>query len=376
MIKLDNLQKVYPDGTHAVKGISLEVQQGELCILLGPSGCGKTTTMKMINRLIPITDGKIYINEDDIYKLNENELRKSIGYAIQEIGLFPHMTVSQNIATVPSLLGWSKQKQRQRAKELLDLVGMDPDEFIDRYPAELSGGQRQRVGVARCLGADPPLLLMDEPFGAIDPITREKLQNEFLKIQEEIQKTIVFVTHDFNEALKMGDKIALMKAGELIQYASPEGLLSQPKNKFVRDFVGADRALKGMRLMRVKEVMWKDPPTVRNNDDAASVRRAMEEKKRDWAVVVDNSGKFLGWVEKSSLEEGKKVSEFMIESTTDASIDTVLNEALSMMFLTAMGNLGIIDSRGNLVGVLTFNSIRRVLGELYSEEEPVKEGAE
>lgn len=244
MIRLDNLTKVYPDETEAVKEVSLEVGKGEFCVLLGPSGCGKTTTMKMINCLTPITAGNIYIDEVDNTKIDENELRRNIGYAIQQIGLFPHMTVGQNIETVPVLKGWPKAKRRQRAEELLELVEMDPGEFIDKYPNELSGGQCQRVGVARALGVDPPILLMDEPFGAIDPITRARLQDEFLKIQQAIKKTIIFVTHDIYEAIKMGDKIALMKEGRLVQYDTPVNLLYRPKNEFVENFVGADRAIK------------------------------------------------------------------------------------------------------------------------------------
>lgn len=244
MIRLDNLTKVYPDETEAVKEVSLEVGKGEFCVLLGPSGCGKTTTMKMINCLTPITAGNIYIDEVDNTKIDENELRRDIGYAIQQIGLFPHMTVGQNIETVPVLKGWPKAKRRQRAEELLELVEMDPGEFIDKYPNELSGGQCQRVGVARALGVDPPILLMDEPFGAIDPITRARLQDEFLKIQQAIKKTIIFVTHDIYEAVKMGDKIALMKEGRLVQYDTPVNLLYRPKNEFVENFVGADRAIK------------------------------------------------------------------------------------------------------------------------------------
>ena len=244
MITLDNVTKVYPDGTEAVKEMSFEVGKGEFCVLLGTSGCGKTTTMKMINRLIPITGGNIYIDGVDNAKMDENELRRNIGYAIQEIGLFPHMTVGQNIETVPVLKGWPKAKRKERAEQLLELVGMAPREFIGKYPSELSGGQCQRVGVARALGADPPVLLMDEPFGAIDPITRAKLQDEFLNIQQEIKKTIIFVTHDIFEAMKMGDKIALMKDGRLVQYDTPANLLYKPKNKFVENFVGADQAIK------------------------------------------------------------------------------------------------------------------------------------
>ncbi len=244
MIKLEKVTKVYPDGTEAVKNVSFEVGQGEFCVLLGTSGCGKTTTMKMINRLIPITGGKIYIDGVDNTQMNENELRRNIGYAIQEIGLFPHMTVGQNIETVPELKGWPKAERMQRTEELLKLVEMDPAEFIDKYPSELSGGQSQRVGVARALGADPPVLLMDEPFGAIDPITRTGLQDEFLKIQREIKKTIIFVTHDIFEAIKMADRIALMNGGQLVQYDTPENLIHKPRNKFVADFVGADKAIK------------------------------------------------------------------------------------------------------------------------------------
>jgi len=244
VIRLDNVTKVYPDGTEAVKEMSFEVGKGEFCVLLGTSGCGKTTTMKMINRLIPITGGNIYIDGVDNAKMDENELRRNIGYAIQEIGLFPHMTVGQNIETVPVLKGWPKAQRKERVEQLLELVGMAPKEFIGKYPSELSGGQRQRVGVARALGADPPVLLMDEPFGAIDPITRTKLQDEFLNIQQEIKKTIIFVTHDIFEAIKIGDKIVLMKDGRLVQYDTPTNLLYRPQNKFVENFFGADQAIK------------------------------------------------------------------------------------------------------------------------------------
>ncbi|MGC9529907.1 MAG: betaine/proline/choline family ABC transporter ATP-binding protein [Candidatus Bipolaricaulaceae bacterium] len=373
MIKLENVTKVYPDGTEAVKELNLEVGEGEFCVLLGPSGCGKTTTMKMINRLIPITEGRIYVNGQDTTALDENELRRSIGYAIQEIGLFPHMTVGQNIATVPRLLKWPKDKCRRRAAELLELVGLTPpDQFIDRFPAELSGGQRQRVGVARCLGADPPILLMDEPFGAIDPITREKLQNEFLKIQQKLKKTIVFVTHDLNEAIKMGDKIALMREGSLVQYDSPAAILSQPNDRFVREFVGADRALKGLRLMRVREVMRTSPPTVRPGDSVEAARKEMDRAKRNWAVVVEEGGKFLGWVNREDLGDGASVEEVMMPPSTTADELTFLNEGLSLMLMTAIGNLAIVDDAGKLKGVLTFDAIRNVLGELYSEGEPAE----
>jgi osmoprotectant transport system ATP-binding protein len=361
VIRLDRVTKVYPDGTEAVKEVSFEVGKGEFCVLLGTSGCGKTTAMKMINRLIPITGGKIYIDGVDNTKIDENELRRNIGYAIQEIGLFPHMTVGQNIETVPALRGWPKAKQRKRAEELLELVGMDYAEFIDKYPSELSGGQSQRVGVARALGADPPILLMDEPFGAIDPITRARLQDEFLRIQQAIKKTIIFVTHDIYEAIKIGDKIALMKEGRLIQYDTPANLLYRPKNEFVEDFVGADRALKGLQLIRAKEVMRGTPPTVKSAEKVEAARERMEREGIDWLVVVNEDGKFLGWVDKVELGKGGSVGEAMTTSTITATANTVLNEVLSLMLVNGLKNLAIVDKDNSLQGVLDFESIQKAL---------------
>lgn len=369
MIKLENVSKIYPDGTEAVKRVSLEVEEGELCVLLGPSGCGKTTTMKMINRLIPITEGKIFIDGTDNQDLDENELRRDIGYAIQEIGLFPHMTVAENIATVPKLKGWSKSEARNRADELLDLMGMDPDEHLDKYPVELSGGQRQRVGVARSLGANPPIMLMDEPFGAIDPITRDKLQDEFLKIQEEIQKTIVFVTHDINEAIKMGTKIALLKGGELIQYSSPAKLLAQPRNQFVRDFVGADRTLKSMRLMRAKDAMKTSPETVRADSEVGEVRKKMKENEVDYLIATDGSNRFRGWIQAKDLEgDVESVDEVLSRDVGSVGRETALSDALSVMLEEDVANLPVLGNDNLLEGVLTFNDLQKVIGETYTEE--------
>jgi osmoprotectant transport system ATP-binding protein len=243
----------------AVEDLSLEIPAGEICVLVGPSGCGKTTAMRMVNRLIDMTEGDILVDGRSVNERKPAELRREIGYAIQQIGLFPHQTIADNIATVPKLLGWSKDRIRARVDELLELISLDPAEVRSRYPGELSGGQRQRVGVARALAADPPVLLMDEPFGAIDPITRERLQNEFLRLQAEIRKTIVFVTHDIDEAIKMGDKIAVLKkGGHLAQYAAPAELLMRPADPFVEDFVGADRSLKRLALQRVRDIdLWK-----------------------------------------------------------------------------------------------------------------------
>lgn len=370
MIKLENVSKIYPDGTQAVKEVSFRVKEGELCVLLGPSGCGKTTTMKMINRLIPISEGKIYIDGTDNQELNENELRKNIGYAIQEIGLFPHMTVAENIATVPNLKGWTKGEARNRADELLELMGMDPAEHMDKYPVELSGGQRQRVGVARSLGANPSIMLMDEPFGAIDPITRDKLQDEFLKIQEEIQKTIVFVTHDINEAIKMGTKIALLKDGELVQYSAPAELLAQPKNQFVRDFVGTDRTLKSMRLMRAKDAMKPSPKTVSVNSDMDEVRAEMESRNVDYLLATDESGRFKGWIQAKDLdgEDADSMDEVLSRDVGSVSKETALSDALSVMLEEDVANIPVLGNDNVLQGILTFNDLQQVIGETYTEE--------
>ncbi|HKK90956.1 MAG TPA: ABC transporter ATP-binding protein, partial [Desulfobacteraceae bacterium] len=245
MLKLDKVTKIYP-GTdfRAVDELSFELEEGEICTVVGPSGCGKTTAMKMINRLHSITSGKIYIDGQDVSSLDTIQLRRRIGYVIQNIGLFPNMTIAENISVIPNLLKWDKNKIKERVHSLLDIVNLSAEEYMDRYPRELSGGQQQRIGVARGMAGDPPIMLMDEPFGAIDPINREHLQNEFLKIQEKVKKTIVFVTHDIDEAIKMGDKICLLQDGKLIQFASPEEMLTHPKNEFVSDFVGGDRTIK------------------------------------------------------------------------------------------------------------------------------------
>jgi osmoprotectant transport system ATP-binding protein len=256
MIEFREVSKTYPGSDRpVVNDLSFEIPEGEVCVLVGPSGCGKTTSMRMVNRLIEPTEGEILIDGEPNTSMSGTRLRRKIGYAIQQIGLFPHRTIADNIATVPSLLGWEKGRIRTRVDELLELVGLDPGVYRDRYPAELSGGQQQRVGVARAMAADPPIMLMDEPFGAVDPITRERLQDEFLRIQQEIKKTIVFVTHDIDEAIKMGDKIAILKqGGTLAQYDTPENVLSCPNSEFVASFVGSDRILKRLSLTRVGEM--------------------------------------------------------------------------------------------------------------------------
>ncbi len=367
MIKLNRVSKVYPDGTKAVDDVSFEVEEGELCVFLGPSGCGKTTTMKMINRLIPITEGEISIDGRKNTELNEDELRRSIGYAIQDIGLFPHMTVKQNIETVPILKHWSKSDRDKRVTELLDLMGLDPGEFLHKYPSELSGGQRQRVGVARSLGADPEILLMDEPFGAIDPINRVRLQDEFLSIQKVLKKTIIFVTHDIYEAIKMGDKIALMDHGQLVQYSTPADLLYQPKNEFVESFVGSDRALKGLQLIKIKDVMSDSLPCVKPEQTAEAAQTEMESKGFDWVAVVDDDNKCLGLVNQTDLASNKTVKEVMGPITATAAVGAVLNDAVSLMLSSGVNDLPVVDLDNRLVGVLSFGTVREALAKIADQ---------
>ena len=299
MIKLDELTKVFqtPSGdVTAADRIDMEVPEGEICVLLGPSGCGKTTTMKMVNRLVEPTSGRIFIGGTDVTRQDPIELRRNIGYVIQQIGLFPNKTVEENICAVPDLLGWNRKKSRARAAELLEMVALDPAVFLQRYPKELSGGQQQRVGVIRALAADPPVMLMDEPFGAIDPINREVIQDQFLRMQKEIKKTIMFVSHDIDEAVKMGDRIAIFDGGKLIQYDTPDDLLAHPKNAFIADFVGGDRTLKRLRLNKVEDAMMHDPPRVTENDSLATAVSLMEEHGHQAIVMVGPRGRARGVV--------------------------------------------------------------------------------
>ncbi|MBI2116948.1 MAG: ABC transporter ATP-binding protein [candidate division NC10 bacterium] len=310
MILLESLTKLFPgQATPAVDRLSLEVPAGQTCVLIGPSGCGKTTTMKMINRLVEPTGGRIVLAGEDVTGMDPVALRRRMGYVIQQIGLFPHLTIGENIATVPRLLGWPAPRIGARVDELLTLVGMDPAIHRARYPRELSGGQRQRVGVARALAGDPPVMLMDEPFGAIDPITRLRLQNEFLRILRTIRKTVVFVTHDVDEAIKMGDRIAILRDGRLVQYGTPDDILAHPANGFVEEFVGADRALKRLDLVTVREVMQADSgaPTlpagasIRHDATAKEALSAMLAMDQEGLRVVDANGRLVGLVSLSGI---------------------------------------------------------------------------
>ncbi|MDV9200925.1 ABC transporter ATP-binding protein, partial [Streptomyces sp. Wh19] len=296
MIRFEHVTKRYADGTTAVDDLSFDVAEGELVTLVGPSGCGKTTTMKMVNRLIEPTEGRIFLDGDDISAIDPVRLRRRIGYVIQQVGLFPHRTVLENTATVPHLLGWKRGKGRERAAELLDLVGLDPSVYGDRYPEQLSGGQRQRVGVARALAADPPVLLMDEPFGAVDPVVRERLQNEFLKLQEQVRKTVLFVTHDIEEAVRLGDRIAVYGQGSIEQFDSPATVLGAPATPYVADFVGADRGLKRLSVTPIEEGDLDQPPVVHLDDSLAKATERLRAEGARWAVVLDGQDNLHGWI--------------------------------------------------------------------------------
>ena len=345
----------------AVDALSLEVPAGEICVLVGPSGCGKTTAMRMVNRMIDISDGDILLDGASVRDSKPAELRRQIGYAIQQIGLFPHLTIAQNIATVPRLLDWDKARIAARVDELLELVQLER-ETRDRYPAQLSGGQRQRVGVARALAVDPPLMLMDEPFGAIDPINRERLQNEFLRLQQEIRKTIVFVTHDIDEAIKMGDRIAvLQKGGKLAQYAPPAELLTYPKGKFVEDFVGADRALKRLALQRVRDIdLWK-APLAREGERSAEVRAKVGDSDLPYPLLVDGDGKPLGWLSERALAGERVTADLRSSAEPVVELDDILRDALSDLLANESQYGPVVDARGAVAGVLSVEVIGHAL---------------
>jgi osmoprotectant transport system ATP-binding protein len=367
--------KRYPGQVDAaVEDLSLEVPAGEICVLVGPSGCGKTTAMRMANRMIEITEGDIVLDGASVKDRDPAQLRREIGYAIQQIGLFPHLTVAGNIATVPRLLGWDKERIRNRVDQLLELVSLDPAETRDRFPAQLSGGQRQRVGVARALAVDPPLMLMDEPFGAIDPINRERLQNEFLRLQREIHKTIVFVTHDIDEAIKMGDRIAVMqKGGKLAQYAAPAELLMYPQGKFVEDFVGADRALKRLALQRVRDIdLWK-APLVREGEPVAEARAKVQDSDVPYPLLVNGDGKPLGWLSERALSGERVGSDLRSGPDPVVELDDVLRDALSDLLQHETQYGPVVNERGAIAGVLSVEVIGTAL---KTDPEQVPSGAE
>ncbi|MEA3361353.1 MAG: ABC transporter ATP-binding protein [Thermodesulfobacteriota bacterium] len=364
MLSLQEVTKIYPGAEHikAVDSLSFDLEEGEICTMVGPSGCGKTTAMKMVNRLIPITSGKILIDDQNINRLDTIELRRSIGYVIQNIGLFPNMTIAENIATIPKLKGWDHDQIAEKVEGLLEIVNLPPEDFMDRYPRELSGGQQQRIGVARGMAADPPIMLMDEPFGAIDPINREHLQDEFLKIQAKVKKTIVFVTHDIDEAIKMGDKICLLRDGKLVQFASPEELLTEPANDFVRDFVGGDRTLKRLNLLKIRTAMKPDTPVIMQTESPEKAKSMLRELNLDHLIVVDNEKRLVGYVDKEALT--KKADEVgNVTQSTNAFLpaSSSLKDGLSEIFTHDLGYLIVVDEDKKVLGTLREEEIKDIL---------------
>ena len=377
MIRFESVSKKYPDGTVAVDELSVIAPSGQITVFVGPSGCGKTTSLRMINRMIEPTSGQIWLDDKDTAGFSAAELRRGIGYVIQHAGLFPHRTIVDNIATVPFLLGTDKAKARERAMELLERVGLDPA-FARRYPAQLSGGQQQRVGVARALAADPLVMLMDEPFGAIDPINRERLQNEFLRLQAEIRKTVLFVTHDIDEAIKMGDRIAVMREGGRVeQYATPAELLMAPANEFVEDFVGADRALKRLALMRVRDINLWEAPLAHVGQATAEVRAklASPDVEVAYPLLVDDERRPLGWLSERDLAAE------IVPGRPDSplgpvlELDDVMRDALADLLQGEAQYAPVVDHQRRIIGVLSVEIISEFLKspEAKSDEHPAVE---
>jgi osmoprotectant transport system ATP-binding protein len=357
-VEFRHVSKQYgPQG--AVVDLSLLVPAGDICVLVGPSGCGKTTSLKMVNRLVEPTSGQVLIDGQDVMRVDVTELRRGIGYVIQQVGLFPHQTIAENIGTVPRLLGWPKSRIKSRTEELLDLVGLDPARVRNRYPSQLSGGERQRVGVARAMAAEPPVMLMDEPFGAVDPIVRERLQNEFLRLHRTLGTTVLFVTHDIDEAIKMGSRVAVMQqGGHLAQYAPPAELLAHPASDFVSRFVGVDRGLKRLSLLKVADVHL-DPGLVAHvGEPTQAARRRAEEAEADWVLLLDGRDKPLGWMKASELNTTEALtSEHVDASSPLVHQDTTLRDALSMLLTTLVQTAVVVDDYGRFTGILTLDEL-------------------
>jgi osmoprotectant transport system ATP-binding protein len=369
-VRYEHVSKTYAgQDSPAIEGLSLEVPAGEICVLVGPSGCGKTTAMRMVNRMVEISKGDILIGGTSVREREPAKLRREIGYVIQQVGLFPHRTVAANVATVPHLLGWDRERVDERVGELLELVGLG-EEFGDRYPAQLSGGQQQRVGVARALAVDPLVMLMDEPFGAIDPITRERLQNEFLRLQGELRKTTLFVTHDIDEAIKMGDRVAVLKqGGHLAQFATPAELLMDPADEFVEDFVGADRALKRLALMRVSDIDLWEAPLAFVGQATSEVKLKLHRAEVPHALLVDSQRRPLGWLSERDLsaELVPAKPDSPAEPMLDG--DDVMRDALADLMQSETQYAPVVNASREIVGVLSVEIISEFLVSPEAREE-------
>jgi osmoprotectant transport system ATP-binding protein len=369
-IVLEHVSKVYPGAKEpAVDDISLDIPAGEIVVFVGPSGCGKTTMMRMINRLSEPTSGRIMIGDQDALSIKPTELRRSIGYAIQQAGLFPHMTIRQNVGLVPGLLRWDRKRIADRVDELLDLVGLEPAQYAERYPRQLSGGQQQRVGVARALAADPPVLLMDEPFGAVDPITRSTLQDELLRLQGELHKTIVFVTHDFGEAVKLGDRIAVLgQQSKVLQYDTPQNILASPADETVAGFVGSGASLRQLSLLRVKDVPLTDHPAVHRRDSLETVRKTLADNNVDWVVVLDDRDRPVNWVRQSRLRHANSLPD-AVETLDLVSTQSTLEDALEAILADRHASAVVTGAGGRYVGLVTLDTLIDTITRLRTEAE-------
>jgi osmoprotectant transport system ATP-binding protein len=377
-VEFRSATKRYP-GTDApaLDELTLDVPAGEICVFVGPSGSGKTTAMRMVNRMVEITSGDILVGGRSVRERGPAELRREIGYVIQQIGLFPHRTIADNIATVPRLLGWDRNRIDARVNELLDVIGLEP-ELMRRFPSQLSGGQQQRVGVARALAANPGVMLMDEPFGAVDPINRERLQNEFLRLQAELHKTILFVTHDIDEAIKMGDRIAILRqGGRLAQYATPAELLMAPADGFVEDFVGADRALKRLSLLRVADIDLWEAPLAHVGQATSEVRAKLDGAEVPHPLVIDSARRPIGWLSEGDLRQETVPAHPGASPDPIVELDDVMRDALSDLLQAETRYAPVVDGGGRIAGVLSVEIISEFLtsDEARIEEHPAAERA-
>ena len=374
MLTLENISKTYRGGKKAVNNVNLKIAKGEFICFIGPSGCGKTTTMKMINRLIEPSAGKIFIDGENIMDQDPVELRRKIGYVIQQIGLFPHMTIQQNISLVPKLLKWPEQQRKERARELLKLVDMGP-EYLDRYPHELSGGQQQRIGVLRALAAEPPLILMDEPFGALDPITRDSLQEEFKKLQKTLHKTIVFVTHDMDEAIKLADRIVILKAGEIVQVGTPDDILRNPADEFVEEFIGKERLIQSSSpdVERVDQIMNTQPVTITADKTLSEAIQLMRQERVDSLLVVDDEHVLQGYVDVEIIDQCRKkanlVGEVLHENIYTVLGGTLLRDTVRKILKRGVKYVPVVDEDRRLIGIVTRASLVDIVYDsLWGEE--------
>ncbi|BET53653.1 choline ABC transporter ATP-binding protein OpuBA [Bacillus subtilis] len=374
MLTLENVSKTYKGGKKAVNNVNLKIAKGEFICFIGPSGCGKTTTMKMINRLIEPSAGKIFIDGENIMDQDPVELRRKIGYVIQQIGLFPHMTIQQNISLVPKLLKWPEQQRKERARELLKLVDMGP-EYLDRYPHELSGGQQQRIGVLRALAAEPPLILMDEPFGALDPITRDSLQEEFKKLQKTLHKTIVFVTHDMDEAIKLADRIVILKAGEIVQVGTPNDILRNPADEFVEEFIGKERLIQSSSpdVERVDQIMNTQPVTITADKTLSEAIQLMRQERVDSLLVVDDEHVLQGYVDVEIIDQCRKkanlVGEVLHENIYTVLGGTLLRDTVRKILKRGVKYVPVVDEDRRLIGIVTRASLVDIVYDsLWGEE--------